>query len=120
LSGKAKGSRQFGKPVKKVRRVPKRIKQGTKRWSPKRPYQCKKCGQWFATLKEINLHYSANANHTRKKPKQRVTILKPFHEFSPEQQKKAIEIVNIISNPREFQMKIKKAMEAYVSRVRFR
>ena len=120
LRAKAKGSRPFGKPAKKLRRVSKRVREGTKRWSQKRPFRCQKCGKWFASLKEVNLHYSARTDHKRKTPRRRGAVLKPFHEFSKEKQQKAIEIVNILDNPRKFQMEIQKKMDEYVKRIRFR
>lgn len=93
-------------------RVSKKIFLGNSRKTAVNKFRCSRCGKYFSSISEVNKHYSARG-HTKAKPKRKKIVVKQFHEFSPEQQERAVLIANLISDKRAFQAKIREALEKF-------
>lgn len=84
---------------------PKRVREGTKHKTKKRPLRCRHCGRHFATLGEINAHYSA-AGHVKapSKPK-RFKI--DTSKYSQEDIDMAFGLLELLKNPQKLKAEMR-------------
>lgn len=102
----AKGKSRSGSPGKS--KQPKRITEGRKHKSKHARLQCKECGGWFESLGQINRHYSAVGHKRTRKPPKGIKFSK---NISTEQFEKALAMIELLENPREFRKKLREVLE---------
>lgn len=108
---KSKTYHQYGKGVNKGKRVPKSIYSGSKRRTPAKQYRCSKCNSYFKDLAELNLHYTARADHKRKPPQSKRLKVKSLSEFSPEQQEQLAAVGELLFDKRKFEEKMREFIQ---------
>lgn len=113
---------QYVKRLRRIGKVPTRIKEGLRRKPSKgQSFQCKECKRYFKSLSELNIHYSVrNDHHKTKHPEKSKSFTKMVRKIEPDISQNDIESVAVIwlalKNPEKLQEEIRKELRRRVNR----